>query len=149
MPHRRRRQVPPSRRPEYRVVAFLLLLVAIAIGLGVWMRRSPSAVPASPADVAGRTFSSRRSNETSQYVGAQVCADCHAPQAERWRSSMHARAMELPTVETVKAPFAGESFTLHGVTSSFSRVAKRFVVRTDSPDGTVQDFDVAYTFGVE
>ena len=62
---------------------------------------------------------------------------------------MHARAMETPTPDSVKAPFAGERFSQHGVTSTFSRNGDRFVVRTDGPDGTLQDFDVAYSFGVE
>ena len=62
---------------------------------------------------------------------------------------MHARAMEAPTPDSVKAPFAGERFSLHGVTTTFSREGSRFVVRTDGPEGTLQDFDVSYTFGVE
>jgi Flp pilus assembly protein TadD len=61
---------------------------------------------------------------------------------------MHARAMEAPSPLSVKAPFAGETFTIHGVTSRFSRHDDAYVVRTDGPDGAVRDFDVAYTFGV-
>jgi Flp pilus assembly protein TadD len=62
---------------------------------------------------------------------------------------MHARAMEKPTPDTVKALFAGERFTLHGVTSTFFRNGNSFIVHTDGPDGALQDFEVAYTFGVE
>jgi Flp pilus assembly protein TadD len=62
---------------------------------------------------------------------------------------MHARAMEKPAPGSVKAPFAGERFSLHGVTSTFFRNGNRFIVRTDGPDGALQDFDVTYTFGVE
>jgi len=82
------------------------------------------------------------------FAGADACASCHPLETGRWRTSMHARAMQKPSRESVAAPFAGERFSLHGVTSSFSQRAGRFLVRTDGPDGVVRDFDVAYTFGV-
>src|SRR5262249_15324395 len=66
----------------------------------------------------------------------------------RWRSSMHAHAMERPSPSSVKAPFGGETFSLNGVTSTFSRRDARYVVQTDGADGVVRDYDVAYTFGV-
>jgi Flp pilus assembly protein TadD len=62
---------------------------------------------------------------------------------------MHAHAMERPSPRTVKAPFAGETFSLNGVTSTFSQRDGRYVVRTDGPDGVVRDFEVTYTFGVD
>ena len=95
------------------------------------------------------TDSSMGSDVAALYVGAKTCVECHAAQGERWRQSMHARAMETPTPDSVKAPFAGERFSLHGVTSTFSRSGNRFIVHTDGPDGAPHDFDVAYTFGVE
>ena len=85
----------------------------------------------------------------ARFVGAKTCVECHAPQVERWRQSMHARAMETPTPDSVKAPFAGERFSQHGVTTTSPESGDRFVVRTDGPEGTLQDFDVSYTFGVE
>jgi hypothetical protein len=57
--------------------------------------------------------------------------------------------MEEPTPHSVKAPFAGEHFSHHGATTTFSREGNRFVVRTGGPEGTPQDFNVSYTFGVE
>jgi hypothetical protein len=61
---------------------------------------------------------------------------------------MHARSMQVPSAATVSAPFAGELFSLHGTTSTFSLRDRQYIVRTDGPDGAVHDFDVAYTFGV-
>jgi Flp pilus assembly protein TadD len=81
------------------------------------------------------------------FVGGDACASCHRLEATRWRSSMHARAMERPSPHTVKAPFAGETLSLNGVTSTFSQRDGRYVVRTDGPDGNVRDYDVTYTFG--
>jgi len=125
----------------------LFLFIGVATALGVWSLRSPSAPPGRIA--GGENRSSTRSDEAASFVGAKTCVECHAQQGERWRQSMHARAMEAPTPESVKAPFAGERFSLHGVTSTFSRNGNRFIVHTDGPGGALENFDVAYTFGVE
>ena len=60
---------------------------------------------------------------------------------------MHAHSMERPSSRSVKAPFAGETFSSNGVTSTFSQRDGHFIVRTDGPEGVLRDFDVAYTFG--
>src|SRR5690349_1501305 len=109
-------------------------LAAVALGLAWTRHLSPA--PSQP-DVR------------STYVGAEACASCHRVEAARWRASMHARAMQRPSSASVRAPFAGETFSLDGVTSTFSKRDGRYVVRTDGPDGIVRDFTVAYTFGVE
>jgi cytochrome c553 len=41
------------------------------------------------------------------YVGVEVCAGCHQTQAERWKTSHHALAMEKATAETVLGDFSG------------------------------------------
>jgi Flp pilus assembly protein TadD len=56
--------------------------------------------------------------------------------------------MDRPSPQTIRAPFGGETFSLNGVTSTFSRRDTRYIVQTDGPDGVVRDYDVAYTFGV-
>jgi len=56
--------------------------------------------------------------------------------------------MQLPTEETVLADFNNTSFTYAGVTSHFSRKGKKFIVTTDGEDGELQEFEVAYVFGV-
>jgi len=130
-------------------MVLLLLVVGVAIAIGMWSLRSPSPPPGHTADVAPISASTMRSDVAARFVGAKTCVECHAAQAGRWRQSMHARAMEAPTPDSVKAPFSGERFSQHGVTTTFSREGNRFVVRTDGPEGTLQDFDVSYTFGVE
>jgi len=130
-------------------MVLLLLVVGVAIAIGMWSLRSPSPPPGHTADVAPIGASTMRSDVSARFVGAKTCVECHAAQAGRWRQSMHARAMEAPTPDSVKAPFSGERFSQHGVTTTFSREGNRFVVRTDGPEGTLQDFDVSYTFGVE
>jgi tetratricopeptide (TPR) repeat protein len=49
----------------------------------------------------------------------------------------------------VRGNFEGATFKKDGVTSTFSRRDGRYVVRTDGPDGSLQEYRVAYTFGVD
>ncbi len=82
------------------------------------------------------------------YVGAQSCAECHATEYQHWQGSQHAQAMQPATGSTVLGDFNDASFTYVGITSSFFRRDGKFMVRTDGPDGTLQDYEIAYTFGV-
>ncbi|HVH07420.1 MAG TPA: tetratricopeptide repeat protein [Myxococcota bacterium] len=66
-----------------------------------------------------------------------------------WRGSDHERAMQPADASTVLGAFDDARFEKDGVTTTFSRRDGRLVVRTDGPDGALQDYDVAYTFGVE
>ena len=49
---------------------------------------------------------------------------------------------------TVLGDFNDASFSYNGITTRFFRDGERFMVRTDGEDGTLQDFKVAYVFGV-
>jgi predicted CXXCH cytochrome family protein len=82
------------------------------------------------------------------YVGVEVCAGCHQTQAERWKTSHHALAMEKATSATVRGDFSGVSVENFGVVSTFSRVGDKFMVRTDGPDGELHDYEITYTFGI-
>ncbi len=84
-----------------------------------------------------------------EFVGGEVCASCHRAEAERWRGSHHDLAMQLATEDAVLGDFGDAHLTHFGVTSTFSRRDGRFIVRTDGPDGTLRDYEVAYTFGVD
>ena len=83
------------------------------------------------------------------YVGVEVCAGCHQAQAERWKTSHHALAMEKATPATVLGDFSGVSVENFGVVSTFSRVGDKFMVRTDGPDGALHDYEITYTFGID
>jgi predicted CXXCH cytochrome family protein len=82
------------------------------------------------------------------YVGAQACAGCHSAEYRHWQGSQHAKAMQPATEQTVLGDFNDASFTYAGITSTFSRRDEKFMVRTDGPQGDLQDFEIAYTFGV-
>jgi tetratricopeptide (TPR) repeat protein len=88
-------------------------------------------------------------DSTATFVGAGVCAGCHAAEAAQWRGSDHDKAMAVATGETVLGNFNDASFTDSGVTSTFYRKDGKFFVRTDGPDGAFHDYEIAYTFGVK
>jgi tetratricopeptide (TPR) repeat protein len=82
------------------------------------------------------------------FVGAQACAGCHAQEADRWRNSHHALAMQKATVATVLGDFTNPTLTHHGVTTTFSRDGEKFMVQTEGPGGALHDYETAYAFGV-
>ena len=90
-----------------------------------------------------------RADEAAQYVGVEVCAGCHETQAEQWKKSHHALAMENATPATVLGDFSGVSVEHFGVVSTFTRVGDKFMVRTDGPDGKLHDYEISYTFGID
>ena len=57
----------------------------------------------------------------ASYVGEAVCGDCHAKEAEAWRGSHHALAMQVAKDGTMLGDFNDASFTYYGVTSHFFR----------------------------
>src|SRR5437660_684221 len=89
-----------------------------------------------------------RAVEPASYVGGRVCSECHAAQAERWKGSHHALAMQEATEAAVLGDFAGAQLEHFGVTSTLFRNGDRFMVRTDGPDGALHEYAIAYTFGV-
>jgi len=82
------------------------------------------------------------------FVGAQACAECHRAQFDVWKGSHHALAMQPAATATVLGDFSGKSLEHFGVTTTFLRNGDQFMVRTDGPDGALQDYPIAYTFGV-
>jgi Flp pilus assembly protein TadD len=67
---------------------------------------------------------------------------------EAWRTSHHARAMQVGADGAVLGNFNNTHFTKDSVTSSFFSKDGKFYVHTDGPDGKPQDFDLTYTFGI-
>lgn len=82
------------------------------------------------------------------YVGASVCAGCHAKEVDAWRGSHHDLAMQAPSEKTVLGDFTGTKFSHQGVVSAFFRRGDSFFVSTDGPDGKLADFPIKYVFGM-
>jgi tetratricopeptide (TPR) repeat protein len=86
--------------------------------------------------------------QTATYVGAERCASCHEEQTKLWRSSHHAKAMQVASDTTVLGNFDAAQFTKDGVTSTFFKKDAKFHVNTEGSGGNPQDFDLPYTFGL-
>ena len=126
------------------LLAFLLLGGLTVFGRWAW----PESEPAEPLPVTLPASHPPFAQHAGGYVGAQTCAQCHQTEYQHWQSSQHAQAMQPAAEQTVLGDFKDASFTYAGVTSTFFRRDGKFMARTDGPDGTVQDYEIAYTFGV-
>ncbi|MFK7976092.1 MAG: multiheme c-type cytochrome, partial [Halioglobus sp.] len=56
--------------------------------------------------------------------------------------------MQLPTKDTVLGDFKNASFVYNGITSKFTTRGDEFFVTTDGETGKLEEFKVAYVFGV-
>ncbi len=56
--------------------------------------------------------------------------------------------MQPASDSAVLGDFNHASFINNGITSTFSRLGSKFMVRTDGPDGALHDYEIKYTFGV-
>ena len=131
--------VQNPRKPSWRPLAGPLLLGAALGCRGGAERATPAPTPTTvpPPRAASATF-----------VGRAACASCHAEEERRWKGSHHDLAMQEATPETVLGNFDGATFRHFGVTSTFFKRDGKFFVRTDGPDGRLQEYPIAYTFGV-
>ncbi|WP_430810230.1 MULTISPECIES: multiheme c-type cytochrome [unclassified Carboxylicivirga] len=86
-------------------------------------------------------------DQTPQFVGRETCIECHLPEYNDWLGSHHDRAMDIATDSTVLANFNNVSIEGNGMTHRAFKKDGKFMVNTDGPDGTLQDFEVKYVFG--
>ncbi|MEA3419500.1 MAG: multiheme c-type cytochrome, partial [Campylobacterota bacterium] len=86
--------------------------------------------------------------DNASYIGDKSCVECHSKEVQEWKGSHHDLAMKEANSETVVGDFDNATFELHGVKSSFYKKDGKFFIRTDGEDGKLQDFEVAYTFGI-
>src|SRR5260221_9940975 len=114
--------------------------------MAMFLRRAATIVLFSLAPVSLRWHA--HADEAATYVGGQVCSGCHASEAERWKGSHHALAMQKATETTVLGDFADAQLEHFGVITTFSHSGDKFMVRTEGPDGTPHEYEIAYTFGV-
>jgi predicted CXXCH cytochrome family protein len=118
----------------------LLALFALWVGMVL--------LAASLPDVQGSQVDAATTVADPAYVGGQACMACHAREAERWKGSDHALAMQPATSATVLGNFDHARFEKDGVTTTFFRRDGDYFVRTDGPDGQLHDYKIDYTFGV-
>ena len=88
------------------------------------------------------------SGPVAAFVGGKACVSCHEQQFKSWQGSHHDLAMQLPNPGTVLGDFDNATFEYNGITSRFFRRGDKYFVNTDGEDGTLQDFEITYVFGV-
>ena len=137
---------------SWRFPPFVALLLFFVLLLGGAVLFAPGAhsggEPMEPLPVALPASHPSVAPTSGGYVGAQTCAECHQAEYRHWHGSQHAQAMQLATEQTVLGDFKDASFSYAGITSTFFRRDGKFMARTDGPDGQLQDYEIAYTFGV-
>jgi len=84
----------------------------------------------------------------STYVGKKACAQCHADESAAWQNSHHDLAMQHASAQTVLGNFDSSTFEKDGITSRFFMRDGSHWVETDNASGDLQEFEIAYAFGV-
>jgi len=82
------------------------------------------------------------------FVGAAACGGCHQRESKLWMGSHHQLAMQPANDSTVLGDFNDASVADGAMTSRLFRSGRKFMVRTDGPDGALHDYEIKFTFGV-
>ena len=85
----------------------------------------------------------------ASFVGRTECIECHQKEFNLWQSSHHDLAMQPANEKTVLGNFDNVQFIHKGVTSTFSKRNGKFLVRTEGPQGTLEEYPITYTMGVD
>ncbi len=85
--------------------------------------------------------------EEPQFVGGQTCIECHQTEYDDWTGSDHDLAMTEATEEFVIGDFSDVEIPRNGMIHKAYKKGKDFFVLTDGENGTLQEFQVKYTFG--
>lgn len=128
---------------------FALAGYGLSAVLGIARPVLPAHAETVPPALAGTVPAAPTGGADATYVGEATCRRCHADAAAAWKTSDHARAMAHATDATVLGDFNDAHFTHGDVTSIFFRRDGKFFVRTDGPDGKLQDFEIRFTFGLD
>jgi len=102
-----------------------------------------------PAYMLKETYFPRpsASRPVATFVGSKKCMDCHRAEYDKWKNSLHDRAMDVASDATVLGDFSNTVVEFHGVTTRFYRKDDKFFVHTQGPDGKLGEFEITHTFG--
>ncbi|MEZ5873287.1 MAG: cytochrome c3 family protein [Hyphomicrobiales bacterium] len=128
------------------LIGLAVAAAAIVIAAGLYWKLHTCS-PCEPDDRG--PIEQTRAEEKPNFVGTETCISCHAEEGRLWHASQHAHAMAHASNDTVLGDFDGATFDYGGVTSRFFKKDGKFFVETDGPDGTLDTFEVKYTFGLE
>ena len=86
--------------------------------------------------------------EEATYIGDKACAECHSKETHEWKGSHHDEAMMIADEKSVKGDFNNAKLNYNGIITTFFKDGDKFMVNTDSEDGSLKDYEISYTFGV-
>ena len=78
----------------------------------------------------------------------KACLACHKEHVQNFATSHHALAMQAANSKTVLGDFNNTQFNYNGIISTFFKQGEKFMVMTDNEKGKLQNYEIAYTFGV-
>lgn len=84
----------------------------------------------------------------AEFVGAKACESCHASEASAWKSSQHARSMQVASDRTVLGRFDSTRFVSGDLSALFFRRGEGYFVETQGQDGAAHEYQIRWTFGV-
>jgi len=96
----------------------------------------------------GRDVHGINVNASAEFTGRESCKECHQKQYDLFKGSDHDMAMDVAVDSTVLGNFNNVSFTQGGITSRFFRKDDKFLVHTEGPDGTMNDYEIHFVFGI-
>lgn len=141
-------QIPNTLSSKRRLslVVILALIIASLTAIFYFLLPLQTSEPAMTATSASPVKIPKKIGKT--YVGASACVACHQSEFEAWKGSHHDLAIQEANAETVLGDFNNTTFQHHAVESTFFKRDNQFFVRTDGPDGKLNDYVIKYTFGV-
>ncbi len=87
-------------------------------------------------------------DNNATYVGDKACTACHEKEVKEWKGSHHDLAMMLADEKSVLGDFNNATLNYNGIITTFFKKDDKFMVNTDSEDGSLKDYEISYTFGV-
>lgn len=86
--------------------------------------------------------------DKDNYIGTAACKNCHLNAWQDWQDSDHSWSMREATAPNVKGDFNDAKFAYFGQTSRFYRKGEQFWFAQLDASGTLQHYQIRYTFGV-
>ncbi len=108
------------------------VLIGLTIPLSLILNRNAGQITVRPAT----------------FTGGKACIECHQKEYRLWKGSDHDSAMAVASDSSVKGDFNNAQYTSNGITSKFYKRAGKFYVYTQGTDDKMQEYQVAYTFGI-
>jgi Flp pilus assembly protein TadD len=85
---------------------------------------------------------------TTHFAGSDVCAGCHPAEHAKWKGSVHARNMMLPTSATVLGDFDQNNvYTLGATRSVMRRETEQFLMDYTNLEGETETLSIDYALG--